>query len=211
MARANPCATPRSISPAATCAAAARPPARPPARRTAQLRIARLGPAHSAKCSALHVAIYLARLGWMASLYPPFAQGRPAGVRRVVCCVMYVACCIGVQCTSLGPPFPAQVKARDDDLPLAQVAIAFEGLPWKHPDSFALMVMQSIVPSPSFPARHCALGRSFASPLPHRRVSPPVSECATRKTQLQKDKQQLPRRAAPRLSRRPTEAVACGS
>ena len=53
-----------------------RPPAR---RRTAQLRIARLGPAHSAKCSALHVAIYLARLGWMASLYPPFAQaGRPA-------------------------------------------------------------------------------------------------------------------------------------
>ena len=96
-------------------------------------------------------------------------------MRRVVCCVMYVACCIGVQCTSLGPPFPAQVKARDDDLPLAQVAIAFEGLPWKHPDSFALMVMQSIVPSPSFPARHCALGRSFASPLPHRRVSPPVS------------------------------------
>jgi len=39
------------------------------------------------------------------------------------------------------------VKARDDDLPLAQVAIAFEGLPWKHPDSFALMVMQSILGS----------------------------------------------------------------
>jgi processing peptidase subunit beta len=54
------------------------------------------------------------------------------------------------------------VNHRDDDLPLAHVAIAFEGLPWKHPDSFALMVMQSILGCWN---RSSIMGANVASPM----------------------------------------------
>lgn len=36
---------------------------------------------------------------------------------------------------------------RDDDIPLAQFAVAFEGASWTDPDSIALMVMQSMLGS----------------------------------------------------------------
>jgi processing peptidase subunit beta len=35
----------------------------------------------------------------------------------------------------------------DDDIPLAQFAVAFEGASWKDPDSIALMVMQAMLGS----------------------------------------------------------------
>lgn len=35
----------------------------------------------------------------------------------------------------------------DDDIPLAQFAVAFEGASWTDPDSVALMVMQSMLGS----------------------------------------------------------------
>ena len=35
----------------------------------------------------------------------------------------------------------------DDDIPLAQFAVAFEGASWTDPDSIALMVMQSMLGS----------------------------------------------------------------
>lgn len=34
---------------------------------------------------------------------------------------------------------------RDDDCPLAEFAVAFEGAAWTDPDSIALMVMQSLL------------------------------------------------------------------
>jgi len=54
------------------------------------------------------------------------------------------------------------VNHRDDDLPLAHVAIAFEGLSWKHPDSFALMVMQSMLGCWN---RSSIMGANIASPM----------------------------------------------
>ncbi|CAA0830016.1 Probable mitochondrial-processing peptidase subunit beta [Striga hermonthica] len=41
----------------------------------------------------------------------------------------------------------SEVRMLDDDVPLAQVAIAFEGSSWTDPDSIALMVMQSMLGS----------------------------------------------------------------
>lgn len=35
----------------------------------------------------------------------------------------------------------------DDEIPLAQFAVAFEGASWKDPDSIALMVMQAMLGS----------------------------------------------------------------
>ena len=35
----------------------------------------------------------------------------------------------------------------DDDIPLAQFAVAFEGAAWTDPDSIALMVMQAMLGS----------------------------------------------------------------
>lgn len=35
----------------------------------------------------------------------------------------------------------------DDDIPLAQFTVAFEGASWTDPDSIALMVMQSMLGS----------------------------------------------------------------
>jgi len=35
----------------------------------------------------------------------------------------------------------------DDDIPLAQFAVAFEGAAWTDPDSVALMVMQAMLGS----------------------------------------------------------------
>lgn len=35
----------------------------------------------------------------------------------------------------------------DDDIPLAQFAVAFEGAAWSDPDSVALMVMQAMLGS----------------------------------------------------------------
>ncbi|KAL2319322.1 hypothetical protein Fmac_028291 [Flemingia macrophylla] len=40
-----------------------------------------------------------------------------------------------------------QVRILDDDIPLAQFAIAFEGASWTDPDSIALMVMQAMLGS----------------------------------------------------------------
>ncbi|GER31310.1 mitochondrial processing peptidase [Striga asiatica] len=41
----------------------------------------------------------------------------------------------------------SEVRMLDDDVPLAQFAIAFEGSSWTDPDSIALMVMQSMLGS----------------------------------------------------------------
>ncbi|KAF9612032.1 hypothetical protein IFM89_037490 [Coptis chinensis] len=43
--------------------------------------------------------------------------------------------------------FPRMVRIIDDDVPLAQFAVAFEGASWTDPDSIALMVMQSMLGS----------------------------------------------------------------
>ena len=40
-----------------------------------------------------------------------------------------------------------QVRIIDDDMPLAQFAVAFNGASWVDPDSVALMVMQSMLGS----------------------------------------------------------------
>ena len=36
------------------------------------------------------------------------------------------------------------MRVRDDDMPLAHVAIAVEGCGWTHPDYFALMVANMV-------------------------------------------------------------------
>ncbi|CAI9109797.1 OLC1v1009701C2 [Oldenlandia corymbosa var. corymbosa] len=41
----------------------------------------------------------------------------------------------------------SEVRMIDDDIPLAQFAVAFEGASWKDPDSIALMVIQSMLGS----------------------------------------------------------------
>ncbi|KAL3643878.1 hypothetical protein CASFOL_011810 [Castilleja foliolosa] len=41
----------------------------------------------------------------------------------------------------------SEVRMQDDDVPLAQLAVAFEGASWTDPDSIALMVMQSMLGS----------------------------------------------------------------
>ncbi|KAK8466609.1 hypothetical protein PHAVU_008G133900 [Phaseolus vulgaris] len=41
----------------------------------------------------------------------------------------------------------SEVRMLDDDIPLAQFAVAFEGASWKDPDSVALMVMQAMLGS----------------------------------------------------------------
>lgn len=40
-----------------------------------------------------------------------------------------------------------QVRIIDDDIPLAQFAVAFAGASWTDPDSIALMVMQAMLGS----------------------------------------------------------------
>lgn len=40
-----------------------------------------------------------------------------------------------------------QVRIVDDDIPLAQFAVAFAGASWTDPDSIALMVMQAMLGS----------------------------------------------------------------
>jgi processing peptidase subunit beta len=40
-----------------------------------------------------------------------------------------------------------QVRIIDDDIPLAQFAVAFNGASWTDPDSIALMVMQAMLGS----------------------------------------------------------------
>ena len=40
-----------------------------------------------------------------------------------------------------------QIRIIDDDMPLAQFAVAFNGASWTDPDSIALMVMQSMLGS----------------------------------------------------------------
>ena len=42
-------------------------------------------------------------------------------------------------------PLPLQVRIRDDDLPLCNFAIAYQGAGWKDPDAVALMVMQTML------------------------------------------------------------------
>ncbi|KAJ8775099.1 hypothetical protein K2173_020103 [Erythroxylum novogranatense] len=41
----------------------------------------------------------------------------------------------------------SEVRIIDDDVPLAQFAVAFEGAPWTDPDSIGLMVMQAMLGS----------------------------------------------------------------
>jgi processing peptidase subunit beta len=41
----------------------------------------------------------------------------------------------------------AQVRMIDDDIPLAQFVVAFNGASWTDPDSVALMVMQTMLGS----------------------------------------------------------------
>ncbi|RWW31526.1 hypothetical protein BHE74_00028374 [Ensete ventricosum] len=41
----------------------------------------------------------------------------------------------------------SEVRIIDDDIPLAQFAVAFSGASWTDPDSIALMVMQSMLGS----------------------------------------------------------------
>ncbi|KAL0343816.1 UNVERIFIED_CONTAM: putative mitochondrial-processing peptidase subunit beta, mitochondrial [Sesamum angustifolium] len=41
----------------------------------------------------------------------------------------------------------SEIRMLDDDIPLAQFAVAFEGASWTDPDSIALMVMQSMLGS----------------------------------------------------------------
>lgn len=43
--------------------------------------------------------------------------------------------------------FKNQVRIIDDDIPLAQFAVAFNGASWTDPDSIPLMVMQAILGS----------------------------------------------------------------
>lgn len=43
--------------------------------------------------------------------------------------------------------YGSQVRIIDDDIPLAQFAVAFEGASWTDPDSIALMVMQAMLGS----------------------------------------------------------------
>ena len=40
-----------------------------------------------------------------------------------------------------------QIRVRDDDMPLAHVAIAIEGAGWSNPDNIALMVANTLVGS----------------------------------------------------------------
>ncbi|KAL2312886.1 putative mitochondrial-processing peptidase subunit beta [Schizosaccharomyces pombe] len=39
----------------------------------------------------------------------------------------------------------SEIRARDDDSPTANIAIAVEGMSWKHPDYFTALVMQAII------------------------------------------------------------------
>ncbi|BFZ64055.1 Mitochondrial-processing peptidase subunit beta [Saitoella coloradoensis] len=39
----------------------------------------------------------------------------------------------------------SEVRVRDDTMPAAHIAIAVEGVSWKHPDYFTMLVMQSII------------------------------------------------------------------
>ncbi|XP_045818969.1 probable mitochondrial-processing peptidase subunit beta, mitochondrial [Trifolium pratense] len=41
----------------------------------------------------------------------------------------------------------SEVRMLDDDIPLAQFAVAFEGASWKDPDSIPLMIMQAMLGS----------------------------------------------------------------
>ena len=38
-----------------------------------------------------------------------------------------------------------QVRTVNDDMPLAQITVAFKGASWKDPDSIALMVLQTLL------------------------------------------------------------------
>ncbi|KAK3700692.1 hypothetical protein QZH41_015644 [Actinostola sp. cb2023] len=56
----------------------------------------------------------------------------------------------------------SEIRVRDDDMPLAHVAIAVEGCGWTHPDYFALMVANMLVGSWD---RSFSAGRNVGSKL----------------------------------------------
>ncbi|XP_028099677.1 probable mitochondrial-processing peptidase subunit beta, mitochondrial [Camellia sinensis] len=59
----------------------------------------------------------------------------------------------------------SEVRIIDDDMPLAQFAVAFNGAPWMDPDSIALMVMQSMLGSWN---KHAGGGKHMGSELAQR-------------------------------------------
>ncbi|XP_048229812.1 probable mitochondrial-processing peptidase subunit beta, mitochondrial isoform X1 [Ricinus communis] len=59
----------------------------------------------------------------------------------------------------------SEVRIIDDDVPLAQFAVAFEGAPWTDPDSIALMVMQAMLGSWS---KNAGGGKHMGSELAQR-------------------------------------------
>ncbi|CAL5325903.1 unnamed protein product [Camellia sinensis] len=59
----------------------------------------------------------------------------------------------------------SEVRIIDDDVPLAQFAVAFNGAPWMDPDSIALMVMQSMLGSWN---KHAGGGKHMGSELAQR-------------------------------------------
>ncbi|KAF6171698.1 hypothetical protein GIB67_007219 [Kingdonia uniflora] len=59
----------------------------------------------------------------------------------------------------------SEVRIVDDDIPLAQFAIAFNGASWTDPDSIALMVMQSMLGSYN---KNTGGGKHVGSPLGQR-------------------------------------------
>jgi processing peptidase subunit beta len=47
-------------------------------------------------------------------------------------------------------PFPftgSEIRVKDDTMPVAHVAIAFEGVGWSHPDYFVMMIIQALLGS----------------------------------------------------------------
>merc|ERR1719402_1345820 len=56
----------------------------------------------------------------------------------------------------------SEIRVRDDDMPLAHVAVAVEGCGWTHPDYFALMVANMLVGSWD---RSFSAGRNVGSKL----------------------------------------------
>lgn len=70
-----------------------------------------------------------------------------------------------------------QVRIVDDDVPLAQFAVAFNGASWTDPDSIALMVMQSMLGSWNKNAgggKHMGWVMSFDSFEPSYHISIPL-------------------------------------
>ncbi|KAL8471699.1 hypothetical protein ACS0TY_029082 [Phlomoides rotata] len=67
----------------------------------------------------------------------------------------------------------SEIRMLDDDIPLAQFAVAFEGASWTDPDSIALMVMQSMLGSWT---KHAGGGKHMGSELVQRAAINEIAE-----------------------------------